>query len=221
MKKLLLLLSLLLIAAITTMSVASPTKSVADRARQSVVSLQLEYPPDSGRMIPFCTGVAVGRHTILTAQHCLDAAEEMGMKVYYDGAWCVADKVAAYDGVDSVLVHTCREWEHPAAFKPYPPSDYSRAFQFGNVMGLPLVYREGYLVGRFPLPYGHWDEFAGEMVWAWDMNSGPGDSGSAVFNENGEVLCVDSLGIEHQERRFGVMACFAPQFTQEQMAKIR
>lgn len=205
----------LLLAFTTPIGCADAALSPQLRAAQSVVDLQ--YVNIYGEMHYFCTGVAVGKHTIMTQKHCLRAAEQHNTKIFYNGEWCPGDHEVGFDGKDVVLVHTCQEFQHYSPITGYVPKVGEHVFEYGHPLGGVLAYREGYLSymdvedGTRGMPSGH--------VWYWDMNATHGDSGGPIFSKDGKLICTTSFGIVTDER-YGMNACYPPWFSKQALASI-
>lgn len=174
-----------------------------ERLKRHVVTLS---DPDTGNTI--CTGVAVAKHVVWTAEHCVDGFKMPG----FNGNYCPENRVIARDGTDNVFVWTCAEHKYPAKIAKGSPKVGSRIYQLGHVMGLPLMYREGYLSGIMIDPY------TSHTVYVWDVQMAGGDSGSAVFDKRGRVVCTTSFGVMTSRwPHFALMACFPHKFTDEQL----
>lgn len=131
-----------------------------------------------------CSATAIGPHTLLTATHC-----ELGTdSVVIDGT--PADILAINRDLNehSILFvnYTFKSW---AAFAKTPATIGDRVFIIGNPGELSSVYREGY-VSSTPHPTGFFD--LGPARILYDLNGYHGDSGAALFNEAGEIVCVVS-----------------------------
>ena len=133
-----------------------------------------------------CSGTVVGPQTILTAGHCLKEEEnELGfeepppdtMKV--DG-YKVTILAVVFDEADHALVKTdfvFKDWSKISR----PPPVSAVVHYWGNPDGISHVYREGYVTS-----YTH-----GAMVM--DVNGFFGDSGSGIFDEDGDLVGVMSF----------------------------
>lgn len=132
-----------------------------------------------------CTGTKLGRHTLLIAAHCVNT---------YPGAVLV-DGVPTnisrthLDGGDQARIEVEITFDSWAVIgKPAGMGD--RIFFFGNPAILRDVLRRGYIAG----------ERDGLLIA--DITVGHGDSGSAVFNDRGEVIGVVSG--YYQDRAFTI-----------------
>lgn len=162
----------------------------------------------------FCTGVAVGEHTILTQKHCLEATPV----ILYNGKRCETDVQVASDGTENVLVRTCQRYR---VFKRLMPTSHKigeRFSHFGHPYGVAMMYREGVLVLKgdgvdFRMPPG--------TVYIFDMNATGGDSGGPIYDSWGRLVCTVSFGIHAPGDGFTVTACYLPKFTKQQLKEIK
>jgi Trypsin-like peptidase domain len=131
-------------------------------------------------ILHICSATAVSEHTILTATHCVIDA--------HDTIWIIDGHIYSaatmiHDGNDHTLVRFLDEW--------FPTHVYIRVgrlyqteevFFFGNPSSYQLYdqYRRGYVSGFDPL----------YKYWVFDMPVIPGDSGSSIFNNRGELVGV-------------------------------
>lgn len=199
---------------------AVPAPAVQDRVRDAVVDL--EFLGKDGWWT-FCTGVAVGPHTVATNAHCIVAARKHNVVTHFNRLACSSDEVVAFDGRDNVLIHTCQRyktWVKMANRSPYPRE---RVFEYGHPNGLPLLYREGYLAGVMvvgddtPVVGG---EVPNGLVWVFDINTGHGDSGGPILSMDGTLLCTVSFGFQRDGDAWDATACYPPWFTKQQLALI-
>lgn len=192
--------TLLVIAA---MLPTSCTAKSPETLREYVVTLSDQ---EADRTI--CTGVAIGPHEVMTAHHCMGK----GVPRFNHGG-CPTDAIIAYDGTDNVVVRTCMTFDKWARVAKGSPRIGQRMQQWGHVLGMPVVYREGYLAAKWV--DANW--YPGSQVYVWDFMGAGGDSGSAIFNSRGEVVCTVSYGIldKWSWPHFGLVACYAPNFSSE------
>lgn len=136
-----------------------------------------------------CSATAIGPHALLTASHCEMPTNDI-----------------AIDSDDAKIIKLVRDdQDHTIYFVDATFKDYSivsiakpevgdHVFIFGNPGQLNDIYREGYLTGMRPL-----SAFAalfGQVsptIYLYDMNAWHGDSGAAIFNEQGEITGVVSI----------------------------
>lgn len=189
------------------------------RVRGAVVDLEAKVGDD---WFTFCTGVAVGKNTVLTQKHCVVAAKERGISIYYNKKACPKDQVIAFDGTDNVLVHTCQSFPAHVKIRGYVPTIGEKVFEYGHPYGMPVLYREGYMTAQWydkgQLSYGDTGIYG--VVWVWDMNSTHGDSGGPIFSMKGELICTTSFGIHAEGDGFQVMGCYPPWFSKQALAQI-
>lgn len=164
----------------------------------------------------FCTGVAVGKHMVLTNKHCLDDETV----ILYNGKSCPTDKMIAFDGTDNVLVRTCQTYKHWRKITHRAPREGDRVKHYGHPYGLPLMYREGVHILTAEATT-LWPTAPMGIVYIFDMNATHGDSGGPVYAANGEVLCTVSFGLHMPGDGFQVMACYPPKFTKKQLKEIK
>lgn len=133
------------------------------------LSLRLEWPET------VCTGTPVAADVIRTAAHCLAGA---GLIVNGNMVAIVAIKPITTDVVDITIAG--QRFDTWAVQGP-PLKQGDRVRWFGNPMGEPDVYREGYVskVGK-------------EAVFI-DATICRGDSGSGIWNEAGQLVGVVSM----------------------------
>lgn len=118
-----------------------------------------------------CTGTKIARHTLLIAAHCVN--DYPGM-VIVDGM--PANVVRTHmDGGDQARIELDLTFDSFATVGK-PPAIGDRIFIIGNPGELREILRRGYVAGSHR-----------EWLVA-DLNDWYGDSGSAVFNERGEVV---------------------------------
>lgn len=132
-------------------------------------ALRLEFDKNG-----VCSGTAVGKDLILTAEHCFEGER----LVRINGRPANSLRMVK-DGKDHVLVKvtvTFKTWARMGA----APKQGDRVRWIGNPAGEANVYREGYVARA---------EKAGVLV---DAQVWKGDSGSGLFNDRGEVVGVVS-----------------------------
>jgi V8-like Glu-specific endopeptidase len=153
-----------------------------------------------------CSGTAVGRNIILTAQHCLDA----GRIVAIDGQAAYALEVVK-DGKDHALVRvttTFKRWARMGV----APSMGDRIRWVGNPAGVEKVYRQGYVARVFT------DEI---LI---DAAAFGGDSGSGLMDDKGRVVAVltgAKWWRDNNGMTFALVLAFPLAFTEKDWAEIR
>lgn len=123
-----------------------------------------------------CSGTAISENVILTAAHCFETDEAISFKL--NGRQAKVKKIAR-DGNDHILVMVDISFAHKARLSTKASKVGDKVYYYGNP-GIKNQYRAGYVSG-------HKD---GAMLL--DVNSWRGDSGAAIFNEQGQIVGVVS-----------------------------
>lgn len=130
----------------------------------------------------WCTGVAVGEHTILTASHCLPPM--------VDHLWIDGEKtnimVLAEDGYDHALVST--EKQHLKVLPVVRNHEHELGEDVG-IVGYPGGYGPFYRKGTYSGPITH-PQYG--KTHAYDLAGTGGDSGAPLLNNEGEVIATIS-----------------------------
>lgn len=126
-----------------------------------------------------CTGVIVGRHTLLTATHCI----ALGGALKQVNDMDVDATIIANDGHDHVLIRVNRVLKGRVAKITKLPPVGARVYLWGNPFDLRSVLRLGTVAGRYM------DDHEGEFDLI-DVNVGSGDSGGAYFDSRGNVVAI-------------------------------
>lgn len=121
-----------------------------------------------------CSATAVGRHTILTASHCMT-----GGPVMIDGNAVAIDEIMQ-DGHDHTLIVTTTDFGRHAYLRQRVPRAGTKIFYYGQAMGLHNMLREGIVAGA--------ETRHGKTVVMLDVNGWGGDSGAGVFNAGGWLV---------------------------------
>lgn len=120
-----------------------------------------------------CSGTAVGRNLVLTAEHCFKHGPEV---VSVDGKRVeVLERVS--DGQDHVLVRVSVTFDRWAAIGP-PPVQGQSVRWVGQPGAMADVYRIGYVA-----------KVDGEAIYI-DGTSYRGDSGAGLFDNKGRLVGV-------------------------------
>ena len=162
----------------------------------------------------YCTGYAISPHAVLTAAHC----DERDMTVVFDKDY--NDKTAVVYTIDQkyfddedhmifvVKAVTFTDFikYDPATYKP--PEQGEHIYFWGNPERRVDIYREGYIAGQ---------EFEGDPDIKGKSNSvlvmstcGHGDSGAAVFAEDGRIVLLVTGGFS-SVIMYGYPLAFTPQ----------
>jgi V8-like Glu-specific endopeptidase len=129
-----------------------------------------------------CTATAIGPHALLTASHC----EKPSNRLRVDGGRAVEIVQIKRDDLDHTILYlkdiTFTEW---ANFSFDGAALGEEVFMFGNPGSFPSMLRRGYFSGV--------DNSDEPIILLLDMNGFFGDSGSGVFNKNGDLIGVISI----------------------------
>lgn len=145
-----------------------------------------------------CSGTAISANVILSAAHCFPTDEAISFKV--DGRDAKVIKIAR-DGKDHILVKVNIGLHYKAKLSKGQLEKGDRVYYFGNP-GTPDIFRSGEYSGTH------------EGALVFDINSWQGDSGSAVFNEQGEIVAVVNAMMRIDI--FKLTICYPLEFTKEQ-----
>lgn len=142
-----------------------------------------------------CSATAIAPSAILTASHC----EEPVDSIEIDGR-TVTIQALIRDHFDHTIYFVDATFEHYASFSDTPAVAGDNIFLFGNPGRLTDMFRRGSVA---KLPDIHSNPFMADikgpsvLATYYDFNGWFGDSGAAVFNEDGQIVGVVSM-IEHQ-----------------------
>lgn len=155
----------------------------------------------------WCSGVVVGKHTILTAEHCLHRpithVKGVPSKV----------TIGEKDKEDHVLLHTDTRWPSVAKISLKHPDLTETVYVWGYAEGGSIMFRRGYYAGEGIDP-------EGVRFLFYDLEIIFGDSGSPIFNTKGEV--VGTVNIIHQNNMVYRMMGSQPwKFTPDQWETVR
>lgn len=120
----------------------------------------------------WCSGTAVGRHTVLTATHCMAGGELVKINGKPVKATGRED-----DGNDHTLLVVDRKFSRWSSMGRKPVRT-QRVRVIGSPGGMEDVYREGYVA-----------RVRDDEVWLILPGFG-GDSGSALFDDGGRIIAV-------------------------------
>lgn len=121
-----------------------------------------------------CSGTAIGPDEVLTAVHCL---ENPLTRINGEPVQLLESRQI---GPDMIVIRVDRRFDSWARWADRQPEQGATVYYWGNPVGLPDVYRRGYVAG-----YNQ-----GRILV--DIEIGQGDSGAAVFDEHGRVVGVVS-----------------------------
>jgi hypothetical protein len=154
-----------------------------------------------------CSATAIGPHALLTAAHC-----DLGTnKVVIDDLSVTATiSSKGYDGNDHmILLLSDYTFTSIAQIDQRAPRTQEHVLLWGNPGRSRDVFREGYLKSKSEFP-GADDQT--RTLYVFQLGCYPGDSGGAIFSDEGKILTVVSMGDQSAET-----AVFALQFTPVQL----
>lgn len=152
-----------------------PAPSVPKYQRGKDSSLQLRMEMGG------CSGTLFGKshHVVLTAMHCVNLG---GSLVKVNGK-PVNAQVLSSDGHDHVFIHVDQYLPgRPAKIAPMPAAG-TEIYVWGNPADMSYVLRVGHVAGKYVLEGIHY-----ELL---DINTWHGDSGSAFFDADGNIVAVN------------------------------
>lgn len=205
MKSLFTILALFLAGCIGCTSTPPAQTPFDPRERDLAVTLSFS---DGG----LCSGTPVAPNTILTAGHCVDKNLR---SLSVDGVPTMVREVIL-DGVnnDHALVITNLSYGDWAGFGDLPKVGDTLHI-YGNPGGLPDLYREGQFV-----EYLRED---GATYYLFDMNIWHGDSGAAIWDNDGRIVATvtgyffETNPFTGSEWKIGIALPFA--FTEDEWAR--
>lgn len=132
-----------------------------------------------------CTATAVGPHQLLTAGHCYMNRSE----IYLDRSSHTTQILGILvDGNDHSIYVVDTTFDTYSKIDQRPLTAYEKVHFWGNPGKNYDVYREGYFVNQF------YDKDAELVLQQFVLPVYGGDSGSGMFDANGNIVAVVSLG---------------------------
>lgn len=163
----------------------------------------------------FCSGVVVGKSTILTAEHCFSSSKDK--LVSADGVK-MEGTIIAKDGHDHVLIRTSVPLKgyRIAKMAPKMPPPGTDLYFWGGPSSLREILRKGYVAGV-------WADDEGTLFTVIEMHTWHGDSGGAFFDKDGNVVTVLYGGVwEKQGEQYWDITIVQPlSFTPGQLSLIK
>jgi V8-like Glu-specific endopeptidase len=150
-----------------------------------------------------CSGTAVGKHVILSAEHCFTGSHTLAI----DGKPVEVLQIVT-DGNDHALATVSATFDDIAT-RGYAGQIGQHVHYWGNPAGLGGMYREGYISGTWVV--------AGKATNLIDVNGFYGDSGAGVFDADGHLIGVISVLYQNAESGYiKFMGIYPFKFTREQ-----
>jgi hypothetical protein len=180
----------------------------------------LEFDTRSGlwpltRQAGDCSGYAVGPHSMLTAGHCVFGnADPSKVSISFGKSAPEVITEIILDGHDHALVvFTSKTFSTYVAMTFAIPEQSDRVFMWGNPTSLDALdcWREGYFSGHGLYNSGG----AAHPFYLFIMPSAHGDSGSLIFNGNGDIVGMANQG----DGSFTISEVFS--FTEAQLARAK
>jgi hypothetical protein len=197
---------------------------------QSMHEIVMTFTDADGKHGALCTAYAVGPHTLMTAEHCDVKSDSVfvdpiSLQEIRDNKISPVKIVDhEFDGQDHMLLDLAGvnfkqivEVRGYSAHGPRLPLQGERIHWWGNPGGMRDQYREGIVTGSIP-----WDandspegqHIDGPILYLSQAAVIGGDSGSAVFGDDGRVVGIVTFGIDDGQ----IMGMFPIQFTPAQIA---
>lgn len=155
-----------------------------------------------------CSATAVGKHTLLTAAHCIIGTS----KIYIDKPDTQVDILSTvYDEQDHVLVGVDYTFDDVLPIDERAPEDKEHVRMFGYPgRSMDQVAREGHFARKQVI------DLEGTEADIYVLPVYGGDSGSGIISDAGKIITVVSMGDQSAD-----MAAFELKFTPTQLAAIR
>jgi hypothetical protein len=173
-------LAIILLTILGSISVYYSTGDPIAKAQRTVYKLSID---DKGSET--CSATAIGPHALLTAKHCDDGKDQIYLKDFHHAI----NIRGRMDDKQDHLIYLV-----DAAFPAYatvalddPLAQGERVFSLGSPGALFDIFREGYIAGKETesTEYG-----ADDVETLFDLNGYFGDSGSAIFSKQGNIIAV-------------------------------
>jgi len=207
MKKLLLMSLLILALCCSCCSVKQQNPDFA--VTLSAINHQIWFQDGSD-----CNSTSIGLHTILTATHCVDKKDAKIAIDNRNNIVSILQKV--YDTQDHVILvlgYTFKNW---AYVSQQPIKLGERVF----IAGAPGDFNQLYRVGF----YSGWSRLdAHTVMMMFELPIFYGDSGSAIFNQQGQIITTITCNASLTgDRDYVGFACANPlAFTKKQLGQIQ
>jgi len=148
----------------------------------------------------FCTGLAIGPHAILTAGHCFDTVRYSDEKYVEIDMSMSKEQVVGHkdDGADHIiLLLNGPAFRNIAEYKVQVAKLGEHVWSYG-VGGhqYPPVRKDGHVIETNDPS----DIDAQLGVFQTNLGAIPGDSGAAIYNDNGDIVGLHTYGLkDHSE----------------------
>lgn len=158
------------------------------------ISLFIRVPenPDDDvtKPVGHCSGTVIGPHAILLAAHCTQDSDKIRLDNEILSTKIDAELPDGNDHVIYIVDRTFSTWVHVTERQLSP----NEAVHFwGAPKHLNDVWRDGYFMGvKTP-------DDLGIEIQSFVLPVYPGDSGSGIFDKDGNVVAVVSMGLGAEE----------------------
>jgi S1-C subfamily serine protease len=190
----------LLLAALSALLLANPALPAKPKFLDSVRPLQAllpvvmqtdegDYRTGAEALRNICTTTSINAHYWLTAAHCVADLDKKALDAhlrYIDGHLADVAQVS-FDGDMAVLI--TQDYELPAVkFASMPPTWLDPLLIAGHPFGYDAVF---VTQGTVANPYAKLED---GYYMLFNVAAAPGNSGSCVFNQKGEVVSILQVG---------------------------
>jgi len=139
-----------------------------------------------------CSSTAIGPHALLTASHC-----DLGAStVKVDGVEA-AITARLTDSNDHTIYMVNITFHNYAKFEKKDEQSLQMGDEVwlrGNAFGLNQLIRYGHFAGVIVKDTSDVATGITQTIYMFDINGGPGDSGSAIFDNDGKIVAVATYG---------------------------
>ena len=189
------LLSLLATALLATASFATPSPAfTAARKTTHKIVMSAAFEGE----VSSCSATAIGPHALITATHCMN---QPSVTIEVDGQETDIIQTIG-DGLDHTIVYVDATYTDYAKMATEAPAQGDSIFDIGNPGGFTSMYRTGTVSGYYKeedpktpvqiLLAPRKTKNDAVRLTFYDFNGFFGDSGSAVFNDKGEIAGIIS-----------------------------
>lgn len=165
----------LVLSTVGCVSTPQPKPKDVNFITRVAYTLQIVGPLESGK----CSGTAISATAILTAKHCIPT--DSGV-IKIDGVDLSVKKYIQAKNDHAIIVLTSAKFSEWATVDLKGVQLGQDLTIYGNPGPWDRMLRRGYVTGSGPSPFGHQNFL--------DMNGFHGDSGSGLFNKDGDVVGV-------------------------------
>ncbi len=175
--------------------------------RKSSFVVFIEHPSVTvrGKVIPqrgFCSVTAIGPRALMIAEHCLSMNPLTDVFHFSENASDTAQEVIR-DGEDHAIVILKKlEFHEWINYKQIPLVKGDRVFMYGSptsIWNAASCYREGYFSGYGSVPVWRFTIFGMivdyQKIQIFILQVAPGDSGSLIYDEKGNIVGMVSKAI--------------------------